>query len=56
VTGGVNEENVSELVVAGLRHFVVVRALTEAKEPEAAARRIRDALDAALSAVPVEPT
>jgi thiamine-phosphate pyrophosphorylase len=56
VTGGVNEENVSELVVAGLRHFVVVRALTEAKEPEAAARRIRGALDAALSAVPVEPT
>jgi thiamine-phosphate pyrophosphorylase len=56
VTGGVNAENVGELVVAGLRHFVVVRALTEARDPEVAARRIRVALDEALSAVPVEPT
>jgi len=56
VTGGVTAENVGELVAAGLRHFVVVRALTEALDPEIAARRIRVALDAALSAVPVEPT
>ena len=56
VTGGVNAENVGELVAAGLRHFVVVRALTEAKDPEVAARRIRVALDEALSTVPVEPT
>jgi thiamine-phosphate pyrophosphorylase len=56
VTGGVNADNVAELVVAGLRHFVVVRALTEAHDPEAAARRIRQALDTALLAVPVEPT
>jgi thiamine-phosphate pyrophosphorylase len=56
VTGGVNAENVAELVVAGLRHFVVVRALTESSDPEKSARRIREALDAALSAVPVEPT
>ena len=56
VTGGVNADNVASLVAAGLRHFVVVRALTEATDPEAQARRIRDALDAALSAVPVEPT
>jgi thiamine-phosphate pyrophosphorylase len=56
VTGGVNAENVGELVAVGLRHFVVVRALTEAKDPEVAARRIRVALDEALSAVPVEPT
>jgi hypothetical protein len=35
---------------------VVVRALTESSEPEGAARRIRDALDTALSTVPVEPT
>jgi thiamine-phosphate pyrophosphorylase len=55
VTGGVTAENVGELVVAGLRHFVVVRALTEAANPEAAAKRIRAALDAALLAVPVEP-
>jgi thiamine-phosphate pyrophosphorylase len=56
VTGGVNADNVAELVGVGLRHFVVVRALTEARDPEAAARRIRTTLDAALSAVPVEPT
>jgi thiamine-phosphate pyrophosphorylase len=56
VTGGVNAENVGDLVIAGLRHFVVVRALTESNEPEAAAHRIRVALDAALSTVPVEPT
>ena len=48
VTGGVNEYSVAALVVAGLRHFVVVRALTQAPEPEAAARRLRDALDGAL--------
>lgn len=56
VTGGVNAENIADLVAVGLRHFVVVRALTEAAEPEAAARRIRAALDTALSAMPVEPT
>ena len=56
VTGGVNVENIAELVAAGLRHFVIVRALTESSEPEAAAKRIRDELDQALSAVPVEPT
>jgi thiamine-phosphate pyrophosphorylase len=56
VTGGVSDTNIADLVAVGLRHFVVVRALTEASEPEAAARNLRDALDAALSAVPVEPT
>ncbi len=56
VTGGVNAENVAGLVAMGLRHFVVVRALTEAADPEAATRRIRAALDTALSAMPVEPT
>jgi thiamine-phosphate pyrophosphorylase len=55
VTGGVNEFNVAALIVAGLRHFVVVRALTEAPEPEAAARRLRIALDDAL-AVTIKPT
>jgi thiamine-phosphate pyrophosphorylase len=56
VTGGVNAENVAQLVVAGLRHFVVVRALTESNDPEAAAKSIRTALEAALSTMPVEPT
>jgi thiamine-phosphate pyrophosphorylase len=55
VTGGVNEFNVATLIVAGLRHFVVVRALSEAPEPEAAARRLRKALDDAL-AVTIKPT
>jgi thiamine-phosphate pyrophosphorylase len=56
VTGGVNATNVASLVALGLRHFVVVRAITEASDPELAARDIRRALDEALSAVPVEPT
>jgi thiamine-phosphate pyrophosphorylase len=56
VTGGVNATNVASLVGAGLRHFVVVRALTEAKAPERAARELRDALDDALSTMSVEPT
>ncbi len=55
VTGGVNEHNVADLVAAGLRHFVVVRALTESPDPEVTARTIRRALDGAL-AVAVEPT
>ena len=56
VTGGVNAENVGGLVGAGLRHFVVVRALTESLDPEQSAHRLREALDAALSTVTVEPT
>lgn len=56
VTGGVNAKNVASLVALGLRHFVVVRALTEASDPELAARDLRRALDEALLAVPVEPT
>jgi thiamine-phosphate pyrophosphorylase len=56
VTGGVNAQNVTALVAAGLRHFVVVRALTQSQNPEATARELRSALDAALLAVPVEPT
>lgn len=56
VTGGVSKDNIAELVAAGLRHFVVVRALTQTNEPESAARAIRHALDDALLAVSVEPT
>jgi thiamine monophosphate synthase len=37
-------------VAAGVRRFVVVRALTEAADPEAAARALRRAVDAALAA------
>ena len=55
VTGGVNDANVAALVAAGLRHFVVVRHITESSDPEGAARRLRDALDRARLAVPVQP-
>jgi thiamine-phosphate pyrophosphorylase len=55
VTGGVSESTVPPLVHAGLRHFVVVRALTHAPNPESAARRLRHAIDAARLAVSIEP-
>lgn len=56
VTGGVSDLNVASLVAVGLRHFVVVRYLTQAADPLGSARRLREVLDAALSAVPVEPS
>jgi thiamine-phosphate pyrophosphorylase len=56
VTGGVTSENIASLVDAGLRHFVVVRALTQSATPEVSARDLRRALDDALSTVAVEPT
>ena len=56
VTGGVNAVTIGPLVAAGLRHFVVVRALTTSADPEKSARDIRRALDEALSTVTVEPT
>lgn len=55
VTGGVNAATVADLVWLGLRHFVVVRAITESNEPERAARAIRHAIDDALLAVAVQP-
>ena len=48
VTGGVTPAAVPALAAAGVRHFVVVRHLTEASDPFAAARALRDAIDAAL--------
>jgi thiamine-phosphate pyrophosphorylase len=48
VTGGVDAANIAGLVAAGIRHFVVVRALCEANSPEDAARELRNALDEAL--------
>ena len=48
VTGGVSPETVGGMVAAGARHVVVVRWLTGAADPCAAARRLRAALDAAL--------
>ncbi len=49
VTGGVRADNVGELVRSGLRHFVVVRFLTESLDPEASAHELRNALDFALA-------
>jgi thiamine-phosphate pyrophosphorylase len=48
VTGGVTPATVGPLAEAGVRHFVVVRHLTEAAEPFEAARRLRSAIDVAL--------
>lgn len=55
VTGGVDATNVGGFVAAGLRRFVVVRAITNSSDPARSARTIRDALDEALSAVTIEP-
>lgn len=50
VTGGVTPATVPGLAAAGVRHFVVVRWLTEAGDPHAAARELRDAIDRSLEA------
>ena len=47
VTGGVTPETVPSMAAAGATRFVVVRYLTESDDPEAAARRLRTAIDAA---------
>ena len=49
VTGGVNADTIGAHVARGLRHFVVVRALTEAPDPAAASRALRRVLDIALN-------
>src|SRR5947199_3104779 len=49
VTGGVTPESVKMMAAAGARRFVVVRHLTEAEDPKAAARAVRDDIDKALS-------
>lgn len=48
VTGGAAPDTVGAMVAAGARHVVVVRWLTEAADPRAAARRLRRALDEAI--------
>jgi len=42
--GGIDAGNVTEVVDAGARRVVVVRAIRDAADPEAAARSLRDAL------------
>ena len=43
--GGLDAGNVAEAVARGARRIVVVRALTVARDPEAAARELRQALE-----------
>ena len=50
VTGAVAPDRVAELVAAGAERFVVVRYLTEAANPLAAARGLRTTIDRALEA------
>ena len=52
VTGGVTPERIPALAAAGVRHFVVVRYLTQAPDARRAARALRDAIDRALSSDP----
>lgn len=44
--GGIDHTNVEQIVAAGATRIVVVRDITESDDPEAAARRLRDALPA----------
>lgn len=52
VTGGVTPETIPGLAAAGVRHFVVVRYLTQAPDARRAARALRDAIDRASSSEP----
>ena len=52
VTGGVTPEKIPGLTNRGIRHFVVVRYLTNAPNARHAARTMRDAIDRALSSAP----
>jgi thiamine-phosphate pyrophosphorylase len=53
--GGLDAANVGETIAAGARRVVVVRAITESADPQAAARALRGALDAAPKEVGVGP-
>lgn len=45
--GGIDEQRLPEVIDAGARRVVVVRAITAAADPQAAARRLRSVLTAA---------
>jgi thiamine-phosphate pyrophosphorylase len=49
VTGGVTPEKIPALTRAGVRHFVVVRYLTQAPDARSAARTLSEAIDRASS-------
>ena len=44
--GGLDAGNVDAVLAAGARRIVVVRAITAAEDPQAAARTLRDRLEA----------
>jgi thiamine-phosphate pyrophosphorylase len=44
--GGIDEQRLGEVLAAGARRIVVVRAITGADDPGAAARRLRAAVTA----------
>ena len=48
VTGGVSEETLPALLAAGLRHFVVVRSLTDSTNPEASARAMAELIKSSI--------
>jgi thiamine-phosphate pyrophosphorylase len=48
--GGIDAGTIGPVVAAGARRVVVVRAITEASDPEAAARGLRAALEATVGA------
>lgn len=43
--GGIDDSNIAELIAAGLHRACVIRAIGDAVDPEAAARRLRAMLD-----------
>ena len=52
VTGGVTPDSVKMMAAAGARRFVVVRYLTEAEDPKAAAKTLREAIDKVVALFP----
>ena len=50
--GGIDPGNAADVVAAGARRLVVVRAIRDAEDPEAAARALRAALEAEASVGP----
>jgi thiamine-phosphate pyrophosphorylase len=50
--GGISSNTIPEVIGAGARRVCVVRAITEASDPEQAARELRDNLQAAWQADP----
>lgn len=48
VTGGVTPESIPELIANGVKHFVVVRYLTESEDPQKNAAKLRTTIDEGL--------